>query len=305
MSAADREAQANEITMWQTLNHLDRRWIFLAMLCAVATPLLLGYQSPAAPSKETSDVFHAIESLPDGSRIALSLDYDPSSEAELHPMTIAFIRHCCLKRHKMVFVTLWPSALPVIDRAVRQVIEKEFADRKLVYGTDYVLLGYQPGEQIAIQVLANDIRKSKARDDQGKSLDSMPLTKDLHGFKEMDLLLNVSAGYPGAKEWVQYAGATTGLPIAAGSVGVQVPMLLPYLPKPLIGLVGALRGAVEYETALSDAYPKAFGPDAPIRLGNIGQRRMGPQLWAHLLIVSLIIVGNVLQWTSRRARGPA
>jgi hypothetical protein len=40
-------------------------------------------------------------------------------------------------------------------------------------------------------------------------------------------------------------------------------------------------------------------------LANIGQRRMGPQLWAHLLIVSLIIVGNVLQGSSRRAGGPA
>lgn len=293
--------------MWQLLNQLDRRWVFLAMMLAVAVPLLLGFSSPAAMQSDARAVFDKLEKLPPGSRIALSIDYDPSSEAELHPMTIAFVRHCVLKKHKMYFVTLWPTALPVIDRAVRQVIEGEFAERKLVYGEDYLLLGYQPGEQVAIQVLSNDIRKSKTRDDRGQSLDSLPMMRDVRGLKEMDLLVNVSAGYPGAKEWVQYAGKPAGLPIAAGSVGVQVPMLLPYLPDPLIGLVGALRGAVEYETALADAYPDVFRPQAAgaVGLKNIGQRRMGPQLWAHLLIVALIVLGNVLQLTARRSREAA
>lgn len=293
--------------MFQFLNHLDRRWVFLAMLLAVAVPLLLGFSSPAAMQADARAVFEKLEKLPPGSRIALAIDYDPSSEAELHPMTIAFVRHCVLKKHKMYFVTLWPTALPVIDRAVRQVIEGEFADRKLVYGEDYLLLGYQPGEQVAIQVLSNDIRKSKTRDDRGQPLDDLPMMRDVRGLKEMDLLVNVSAGYPGAKEWVQYAGKPTGLPIAAGSVGVQVPMLLPYLPDPLIGLVGALRGAVEYETALADAYPDVFRPQAASAVGlkNIGQRRMGPQLWAHLLIVALIVLGNVLQLTARRSREAA
>jgi hypothetical protein len=289
--------------VWRALNQLDRRWIFAAMLVAVVTPMLAGFTSPAAPSPETRAVFDRLQELPNGSRIALAIDYDPSSEAELHPMTIALVRHCCLKRHKMYFLTLWPTALPVIDRAVRQVIDKEFAARNLKYGEDYVLLGYQPGEQIAIQVLTKDLRASKTRDDRGQSLDSLTITKDVRGLIDMDLLVNVSAGYPGAKEWVQYAGATSGLPIAAGSVGVQVPNLLPYLstptsPGPLIGMIAALRGAVEYETLLSNTYPQDVPPTR-----NIGQRRMGPQLWAHLLIVVLIVFGNILQWRVRRPGG--
>jgi hypothetical protein len=214
-------------------------------------------------------------------------------------MAIAFIRHCVLKRHKMIFLTLWPTASPVIDRVIRQVIEKEFADRQLKYGVDYVSLGFHPGEQVAIPILVSDFRKSKSRDDTNQSLDSLPLTRDLRGLKELDLLLDVSAGFPGAKEWAQYAGATTGLPVAAGSVGVQVPMLLPYLPSPLIGLVAALRGAVEYETLMTTNY------EVVRSLSNIGQRRMGPQLWAHLLIISLIILGNVIQWSTRKSGSPS
>lgn len=291
--------------MWQKLNHLDRRWIFLAMLVAVILPMLAGFTSPAGPSPETAAVFDQIEHLPAGSRIALVLDYEPASEAELHPMAIALVRHCCLKRHKMIFLTLWPAALPVIDRIVQQVIEKEFGDHHLKYGEDYVLLGYQPGEQVAIPLLTKDLRASKPRDDRGTSLDSIELTKHVRGLKDLDLLVSVSAGYPGSKEWVQYCAATSRLPMVAGSVGVQVPNLLPYLatptsPGPLIGLIKALRGAVEYETLLTTTYPEEVPANK-----NIGQRRMGPQLWAHLLIVALITFGNVLQWKMRRAGGTA
>jgi hypothetical protein len=293
--------------VWRQLNQLDRRWVFLAMLLAVTGPLVFGFSSPAALQNNAKAVFDKLEDLPEGSRIALAIDYDPASEAELHPMAIAFVRHCILKKHKMYFVTLWPSALPIIDRVVRQVIEGEFKDRRLVYGEDYVHLGYHPGEIVAIKVLCTDIRGSKTRDDRGLSLDSLPMTRDLRGLKELDLLLNVSGGFPGAKEWIQISGEVFEMPVAAGSVGVQVPQLLPYQPDPLIGLVGALRGAVEYETAVAAKYSDVFQPASPeaAPLKNIGQRRMGPQLWAHLLIVGLIILGNALYLNSRFSKGAA
>lgn len=53
------------------------------------------------------------------------------------------------------------------------------------------------------------------------------MMQEVRGLKDMDLLINVSAGYPGAKRAGAYAGATSGLPIAAGSVEIQVPNLLP------------------------------------------------------------------------------
>jgi hypothetical protein len=289
--------------MWHHLNQLDRRWVFLAMLLAIGLPMCLGISAQSSPSTSTIAVFDNVENLPPGSLVVLSIDYDPSSEGELHPMTIGLMRHCYLKRHKVILLTLWPTAGPVIDRAVRQVIEEEFADLHLEYGKDYVLLGYHPGEQMAIQVLISDLRKSRPRDDRGESLDRLPITKDLRGLKDADLLVDVSAGYPGAKEWAQYAGTGNRVRIAAGSVGVQVPNMLPYLgtetsPGRLAGLIGAVSGAAEYEALLNARYPD-FHPAS----GNLGQRRMGSQLWAHILIVSLIVLGNVLQWASRRNRG--
>ena len=106
----------------------------------------------------------------------------------------------------------------------------------------------------------------------------------------MKLILNTSAGYVGTKEWVQYA--VTPFPddirLVAGCTGVQAPLLYPYIPEQLPGLLGAIKGAAEYEKLVVDAY---LG-DNPDPRYQEGLRRMGPQLIAHLLMIGLIIAGN-------------
>ena len=71
--------------MLQFLQNLDRRWIFLLMLFAVAIPLIMGTTFPEKPSDQVMSVFHAVDDLPDGSNIFIALDYDPASEGELQP----------------------------------------------------------------------------------------------------------------------------------------------------------------------------------------------------------------------------
>jgi len=74
-------------------------------------------------------------------------------------------------------------------------------------------------------------------------------------------------------------------------------LFYPYLPKQLIGLLGAIKGAAEYEVALAAKYPKWGRPEYTEAL-----RRMAPQLWGHLLVLALIIAGNVLYFVERRRR---
>ncbi|OYW22464.1 MAG: hypothetical protein B7Z55_04595, partial [Planctomycetales bacterium 12-60-4] len=61
----------------------------------------------------------------------------------------------------------------------------------------------------------------------------------------------------------------------------------------------ALKGAAEYEAALGQKYEQYRDPQR-----NAAIRRMGPQLFAHLLMVGLIIVGNAVHFANRR-RGVA
>ncbi len=283
--------------MLHFLATLDRRWVFLLMGLAVGIPVVLKPTFPDAPTPMAARIFDAVEALPEGSAVYLAFDYDPGSAPELQPMATAFVRHCALKKHKLIFATLWPTGTPLLDQNIRGVLLGEFADAKFVEGRDYVNLGYRPGNEVAIKMLASDLKKLYTTDIQGTPLDKLPLTEPIDDIFDVDLVLNVSAGYPGAKEWVQYAGSLGDLKLGVGCTGVQAPQLYPYYPDQVLGMLAALKGAAEYEAALGARYPEYNDPKR-----NAAMQRMGPQLFAHLLMVGLIVLGNLVHFAERARR---
>jgi len=280
--------------MLHRFRQLDRRWVFLAMLVCVVVPILMGKTFPEYPTRMVNNVFDAVENLPNGSRILLAMDYEPTAEGELAPMAAAFVRHCIEKKHKMYFLTLFPLGTEM----TAQIIDREIRGRgiPLVYGEDYVTLGYKPGYEGVIKVIVTDLRQMYPTDHYGANLDDIPMCREVRNVQDMDLVLSISAGYPGTKEWVQYAASPfPNIKMAAGCTGVQAPLFYPYVPNQVIGLLGAIKGAAEYEAALARRYPHWDKPEF-----NEALRRMAPQLWGHLLIVLLIIAGNIIYFGEKR-----
>lgn len=287
--------------MLEILENLDRRWIFLLMAVAVAVPILFELQFPESPSQLSQDVFDEIETLKQGDKVLMAWDYDPSTEGELGPMATAFTRHCCEKKVKMYFLTLLPVGPQMIDNSISNVIKADFPELK--YGEDYVNLGYKSGYEGVIKVIVTDLRGLYTTDARGTNIDQIPMCREIENIQDMDLIINVSGAYPGSKEWVQYAATPYPgqIQMVAGCTGVQAPLLYPYIPDQLRGLLGAIKGAAEYESLVVERY---LGDD-PDHKYLEGKRRMGPQLVAHLLMIGLIVVGNLIFFRQRRRkRGP-
>ncbi len=288
--------------MLEFLKNLDKRWIFLLMFLAVAVPILLQAQFPETPSGLAEAVFEEIDSLEEGDKILLAFDFDPASEGELGPMATAFVRHCCEKKLKMYFMALWPVGHQMIVDNINRVIKADFPH--LVYGTDYMNLGFKAGNEGVIKVVITDMRQLYTTDAEGTAIDQIEMMQGIDNIKAMDLMINISAGYPGTKEWVQYA--VTRYPdkirLVAGCTGVQAPLLYPYIPQQLPGLLAAIKGAAEYEKLVLDAYGKHDDNGVLIESGKYleGRRRMGPQLVAHVLMVLLIVAGNIIFIADRR-----
>ncbi|MHC4273524.1 MAG: hypothetical protein ACYSUR_07625 [Planctomycetota bacterium] len=285
--------------MYEFFRDLDRRWIFLLMFLSVAVPILLQFSFPEKPTGLAENVFKEIEALDEGAPVLLAFDFDPGSEGELAPMATAFTLHCCHKKVKLFYMSLWPVGPQMIDDAINRVIKSDFPH--LEYGEDYVNLGYKPGYESVIKVIVTDLRELYTTDDKGTSVEQIPMMEGIHSVQDFDLVINVSAGYAGTKEWVQYAATPfrDRIRLVAGCTGVQAPLLYPYIPQQLPGLLGAIKGAAEYEKLVLDKYYRAQGEEPPARYLE-GIRRMGPQLVAHVLMILLIIAGNTIYFVGRR-----
>jgi hypothetical protein len=284
--------------MYEFFKNLDRRWVFLMMFLAVAVPILLEVRFPEKATGLAEAVFVEIENLEEGDPILLAFDFDPGSEGELGPMATAFTRHCAEKKLKMYFLALWPVGPQMIDDAINKVIRTDFPD--LEYGRDYVNLGFKPGYEGVIKVIVTDLRVLYTTDDKGTNVDMIPMMAGIKSVQDFKVVANVSAGYPGTKEWVQYAATPyPNIRLVAGCTGVQAPLLYPYIPEQLPGLLGAIKGAAEYEKLVMDKY----GGDDPDPKYLEGIRRMGPQLVAHVLMILLIIGGNIIYFIERKREG--
>jgi hypothetical protein len=289
--------------MLNLLRKLDRRLIFLFMGLAVAIPVLLRFEPPSEVTMMDQNVFDAIQDLPDGSRVLLSFDFDPGSQGELLPMAMSFTRHLAEKQHKIYFMCLWPLGEPFIEDAIK-LLQEEYPHLK--YGTNYMSFGFKPGNEAVIKNIVVDWKQLFITDSRKQDLNEIPMTANLKSAKAMNILISISAGDPGTKQWIQYAATPAGLPMVSGCTGVQAPLFYPYIPDPLSGLLAAIKGAAGYEKIMSEHYPDLKTPEfVKARFSSTAaQQRMGPQFVAHLLMLALIVLGNIIFFADRN-RGNA
>lgn len=281
------------------LRALDRRWIFLVMFWAVAVPIdyvgVTGHTFPEIPSALAQATFDEIDRLHAGDPVLIAFDYDPGSEGELGPMATAFVKQAAEKKLKMYFIALWPLGPQLADAVIDRIIKADFPN--MVYGRDYVNLGFKSGNEAVIKTIVTNLRELFPTDTHGTDVRDIPMMRGIDNIQQMKLIINISAGYPGTKEWVQYA--VTPYPqirLVAGNTGVQAVTMYPYVPRQLPGLLGAIKGAAEYEKLVVDRYGGPH-PD-PKYLEAL--RRMAPQLVGHLFVILLIVLANVLYFADKR-----
>jgi len=263
---------------------LDRRVIFVVIALVVILPLFFPLGLPIRPTRSSQDVYDAVEELKAGDKALLSFEYGPSTKPEIHPMAVALLRHLFQKDVKVYITCLWPDGQFMAMEALEQVAEKQYNKR---YGEDYVLLGYRPGAEAVIKGLVSNIRKVFTVDANGNFLDDIPMMVGVNQVADFDYLFSASAGYPGTVEWVQYAADPTGVTMSTGTTSIQVNEVMPYVQSgQIVGILGGMPGAAEYESLIGQA--------------GIGTSGMDAQSVAHLVIVGFIIFGNISFFVERR-----
>ncbi len=266
------------------LHTLDRRWIYVVTGLLVLIPLLWPLNLPLEPSPPVIGYHAALERVPAGSPVLVSADFDPAARPELEPMLRTTLRHLFQRRCKVVVVVLYQGGARLIDDIVRDVAR----ERRQTYGVDFVNLGYKPGNEAVMVLMGQSIPNTFPRDHYGRDVRTLPVMRDIRNYSSFPLLVSMSGGYPGTKEYVQQVQGRFHIPIVAGVTAVRAPTLYPYLQTGQIeGLLGGMAGAAEYESLRFER--------------GMASRGMDAQSLAHLFIALCIVLGNVAQWERRRA----
>ena len=265
---------------------LDRRWIFLFIALAVALPLFIDLGMVPATTPSVQAFYDEIERLPERSLVLVSLDYDPGGKAELNPMAYAALRHLLDKNLRLVVITLWSTAPGMIEMVVNDICRDEYHRQ---YGTDYCYLGFKEGREAVMVGMGRSIRETFPRDHYQTPITELPIMNDVQNYASFPLLVNVSSGYPGTKEYVQYVESRYAIPLISGASAVSVPEYSAYYTSgQLRGLLTGITGAAEYENL--------------IKHKGLAIIAMGGQTMGHLIIIAFILAGNFVFFFNRRRR---
>lgn len=267
----------------------DRRWVFLSLAIVCVGTYLWDFSVPITISEEVRSIYDEVAALKEGDMIYMSVDYDPNALAELHPTTYALAELCFRKKVKVIFGTLSNLGQGMVDQVLHDISDSLrdtatyngvfYEGREIVNGVDYVFLGYKPYPAMVIQAMGLDFRVPFPTDYYGTPIDSIPIMQGTKNFDQCKLVVDMAAGNV-AEMWITYGHGNYGVPLALAVTGVMGADMYPYLGSgQIFGLAAGLLGAAQIEK-LCDNPGRAMDG-------------MRIQLFAHILIILFIIMGNV------------
>ena len=276
---------------WDKVGKMDRRWIYLMAGIAVIIPFIVPVHFPIEITPEVQELYDAVAALPDSSVVMLTYDYYPSTIAETEPMSRAALRQLFAKDCRVVTISNIPLGGPTIAERVTREIAAEYGKK---YGVDYVNLGFKYNYVAVMMGMGTSIESIFPTDNLGTPLSKLPLMDSVKNYSDISFIFIV-ADNATADYWISIVNAQYGVPMCCGASAVSAPRYYSFLGSgQLVGLLGGMKGAAEYEILVGHKAMAYRGMDA--------------QSLIHLLIIGLVILGNVsffMVLRSKRRRAEA
>jgi len=274
--------------MTKEMNFLVTRWvIFVLVALAIIIPVIIADKIPLpdTSSKVVKNIYDKVDSLPEGSPIIISVDFDPSSDEELRPMIKALLRHAFRKNLRVIGMTIWDAAAGGTLIDIFGEIAKETGKQD---GIDYAIMPFKPGGSSILLLIAQNFYEGYSRDYKNNTCKELPVFKGIKSLKDMKFAMCVSAGQA-VDTWIIYGKEKAKMPLGAGCTGVMATDYYHFLQSgQIVGLMGGLGAAAQYETLIQHK--------------DTATRSMKPQTVVHGMIILLIIAGNIIYFTGKKKK---
>ena len=271
------------MSIWNKMEKLDRRWVYLMVAITVVLPFLFPMTLPISITPEAQAVYDTIEDLPDGSTVMLVFDYYPSTIAECEPMAIAALHQFFKKDCKVVTLSNIPLGGPSMAESITRMMAEEYNKE---YGVDFVNLGYKANYVAVLSGMGQSIKDIFPTDNSGTPLEELPLMQKTPNYDSVKFIFEV-ADNATADYWVSIVNAQFGVPMVCGTTAVSAPKYYAFVASGQFkGLLGGMKGAAEYEILVGHKHDAVTG--------------MSAQSLVHLLIIFLVLLGNISFFMGRR-----
>ncbi len=286
-------------TRWQQIG-IDRILyvvLILALLGGLLVPgLSTPFQTATPDAPGAAELRELIGGLDSEQVVLVAYEWAAQRSSELRPLEDAVTERLVDQQAKLIIVsTDLQGTLLSFDR-----IEplREAGYNAAGGGTDYVLLGYRPGGELALRSLARDLRGELARDFNGNDATGSLVATNLDGsprvssIRDLALIVVMADQPQDVQAWMeQVHRVAPTVPIAFVLPQETQPLVQPYLRLPNVHHIAGLQGALALRVG---------GATDPMQIAQA----TGQHNFAIVIFVVLLIGGaaSVAIGRARRAR---
>ena len=284
---------------YERMMKIDRRIIYAILFIVVTLPLVFPSVLKVTAMTPVEKLFRAVDNTPDDKALILDCSYSPQIKAEVEPMAIAVLRHAFKTRRKILVLSLYVEQLGLATRALNQVVEEfnavaETQEDSLIYGRDYVFLGWQPPPIVPMLGMGESISNIYVVDYYGNQTDTLPMMQRVRNYNDISILVALS-GSRIPISWVAYAQNRYGLAVGVGCTAVSGADFYPYYQTgQFTGLMIGMKGAAEYEELVEANHG--------VKGRRVASEAMLSLTYAHLIIILFIVIGNIGFFLQRRRK---
>ena len=266
-------------TLIEKLGGLHWFWIGAIILLLIFIPLLHPLGLPISTAKWTKDAYQAILDVPEDKIIVWEDNWAMGGLAEAETGHTALMRLLFKNNIRFVMVSLTPDT-PLLHSYISDKVANTAEGQGKIYGVDWAQMGFLPGQEGSLSLMAEDFHGAFKADYYGTPLSDLPIMNDLYGYEDIALVITGSSSQtwveaPIRQWYVKYNVEIVSYTLTGGTV-----LSATYWPdNGVIGIIEGSRGGSELEfiagvpgigVAQSDAKTLAFATVAAfIGLGNI------------------------------------
>lgn len=272
--------------------------LLAALLVGIIVPSLVAplQVPPIVPGAQT--LRDQIGALGESDVVLIGYDWDARRVAELRPLEDAVIGQLIQQKVKLVLMSTDPQG----SLLLYDLRDKLRANGYAQYGDDYILLGYQPGGELALRAMAQNFGQFLNADFNGTDVSTGGLAtgastgtnQPLDSLNDFSMIMVLADDQVDVQSWMEQVQRTArDVPFSVLLTAEAAPSAAPYLRQTNVFSLSGTDGAL--------AYQALRGVDTTTVANSAAQLRLGTIAFVVLLLFSILIAAIIAAVRRRNA----